>query len=160
MTDPSYLMLEKKDIPVVIENGTVVRIIAGEYHSVKSIVQKPVPLSYIHVTLPSGQIFSFPVESTRNAILYVFKGAELQNIIDKKVIGLNYYGIFNKGEGTNKIEVQNIGTTASDFLFLEGQPYNEPFAHQGPFVMNTRDELAKAFKDYANGEFGYIDFEG
>jgi len=26
--------------------------------------------------------------------------------------------------------------------------------------MNTRDELAKAFKDYANGEFGYIEFDG
>ena len=38
---------------------------------------------------------------------------------------------------------------------LAGKPLNEPIAKQGPFVLNEREELAKAFEDYQNSKNGF-----
>lgn len=39
-------------------------------------------------------------------------------------------------------------------LLLQGRPIGEPVAQHGPFVMNTRDEIADCFDEYRRTEFG------
>jgi quercetin 2,3-dioxygenase len=34
---------------------------------------------------------------------------------------------------------------------LAARPLREPIARYGPFVMNTREEIAQAFEDYRRG---------
>ena len=36
-------------------------------------------------------------------------------------------------------------------LYMSADPHDEPIARGGPFVMNTKEEILKAFKDYENG---------
>ncbi|KPQ13318.1 MAG: Pirin-related protein, partial [Algoriphagus marincola HL-49] len=36
-------------------------------------------------------------------------------------------------------------------------PFNEPVVAQGPFVMNTEDEIREAYRDYQRGLFGTWD---
>ena len=54
------------------------------------------------------------------------------------------------GEGDfAKISSKNI----SRFLFVSGEPLNEPVAWRGPIVMNTQKELDKAFEELDAGTF-------
>jgi redox-sensitive bicupin YhaK (pirin superfamily) len=41
-------------------------------------------------------------------------------------------------------------------LLLAGVPLREPVASYGPFVMNTREEIIEALKDYQAGRMGAI----
>ncbi len=38
-------------------------------------------------------------------------------------------------------------------LLLAAKPLDEPMARQGPFVMNTREEIHEAFEEYKRGTF-------
>lgn len=42
-------------------------------------------------------------------------------------------------------------------LILSGEPIQEPIVAHGPFVMNTRTEIYKAFEDVENGRFGQLE---
>ena len=56
--------------------------------------------------------------------------------------------ILTKGE---KLKVKAV--TKSKFLLISGKPIGEPIARSGPFVMNTKEEILKAVKDYHSGNF-------
>jgi redox-sensitive bicupin YhaK (pirin superfamily) len=56
------------------------------------------------------------------------------------------------GTSTVKIEAKK----ASKFVVLSGEAIHEPVAQHGPFVMNTREELVQAFKDYQEGRMGRL----
>ncbi len=51
------------------------------------------------------------------------------------------------------LELQ-AGDSACEILLLQGRPIGEPVAQYGPFVMNSRAEIERAFEDYRRTGFG------
>ncbi|KAJ3282627.1 hypothetical protein HDU79_009790, partial [Rhizoclosmatium sp. JEL0117] len=41
-----------------------------------------------------------------------------------------------------------------EVLVLQGKPIGEPVVIEGPFVMNTKEEVAQALRDYQKTRFG------
>jgi len=41
--------------------------------------------------------------------------------------------------------------TGARVLLLAGKPLNEPIVQYGPFVMNSREEIEQALRDYRDG---------
>ena len=46
------------------------------------------------------------------------------------------------------------GSEESEILLLQGRPIAEPVVQHGPFVMNTREEIQNAIRDYQRTRFG------
>src|SRR5262249_22210316 len=83
-----------------------------------------------------------------NRTLYFFRGNSVQ--IDNQFVDRHVAIQF---ENPDEVLIQN-GASESEFLLLQGRPIAEPVAQYGPFVMNTRDEIQQAFRDYQRTGFG------
>jgi hypothetical protein len=46
------------------------------------------------------------------------------------------------------------GDKESELLLLQGRPIAETIARHGPFVMNTPEEIQRAYMDYRQTRFG------
>jgi redox-sensitive bicupin YhaK (pirin superfamily) len=57
--------------------------------------------------------------------------------------------LFDRGD---EITVQ-AGEQGIRFLLVSGKPLEEPVAWYGPIVMNTKEELEQAFREFRNGTF-------
>jgi redox-sensitive bicupin YhaK (pirin superfamily) len=146
MSPPRYQGILSKDIPVVTLPGGAgtVRVIAGEFAGIKGAAQTFSPVHLYDVRLKTGSAAEIPVTGGFNALLLVLKGR--LHIADD-IIHASELAFFET-EG-NSVSVQ--AETDTSLLFMSGEPINEPVVGAGPFVMNTEEEIHKAFSDFRSG---------
>jgi redox-sensitive bicupin YhaK (pirin superfamily) len=142
MKPASYRDLEAADIPEVkLEEKGKVRVIAGEYGGTRASVSAgATDATYFDVHLPAGATFKHAVKDGYNAFAYVYEGA-LEGIAEHSA------AVFST-EGDVQVKA---GAQGARFLLLAGRPLREPVVQYGPFVMNTREEIEQAIRDYQNG---------
>ena len=77
---------------------------------------------------------------------------------DKRPIGDHQLAVFGPGDTVvlESADKQRGDVAAWEVLILGGMPIREAIVHYGPFVMNTREEIAQAIEDYQAGRLGTI----
>ena len=169
MTAPRYQEVQSKDIPVITDDdGTIVRIVCGNFWGkggpVDGIAADPI---YLDVTVPAGKKKTLPVETSRHAFAYVFDGSgrfanasEPQAVkhesADGEIVAKapteadnRSLILFDRGD---EVTVE-AGEEAIRFLLVSGKPLQEPVAWYGPIVMNTQEQLKRAFAELQDGTF-------
>ena len=150
MTAPRYQDIHPEDVPeVVLKNGIKIRVLVGESHGVRGAVQGIVtdPL-YLDVQVPAQMSCALPVQRGHTAFCYVFDGAGTFGA-SAQVVSRQHLAVLSDGE---VVTVKTTDTLVR-FLLLAGKPLHEPVARYGPFVMNTREEIAQAIEDFQRGTF-------
>jgi redox-sensitive bicupin YhaK (pirin superfamily) len=152
MTPPKYQAIKNEQMGVyqLSENQGVVEVIAGEYGGVKGPAHTFSPIHMMNAQIiPGVKVdFSFPMHYT--TCVLVIEG---EVTINDRVFPWNSFVLF-------ATDGEDFSITANEYskvLVLSGEPLNEPIAAQGPFVMNTRQELWQAFADFQDGNFGYLE---
>jgi redox-sensitive bicupin YhaK (pirin superfamily) len=149
MTEPQYIGLQKEDIPsITLDNGNVViHLISGNWNSHKAAFETPTGVHLNTIYFKTAGKLDFTVPVTHNIFFYVIRGKLEVN--EQKIEAL-HLAEFNNDQDDIHIEAQ----TDSILLFGHAQPLNEPVVAQGPFVMNTEQEIEEAYADYRSGKFG------
>jgi len=148
MIPAAYQDIPAANIPhLQLENGTQVKVIAGEYASQPGSIQQPdtAPL-YLDVQLPPGQSLDVAIPAGHNAFLYLYQGSLLAPVTQQVIAAGHMAVLSNAGDG-----VTLSSEEGARVLVLAGKPLQESIAQYGPFVMNTRAELEQAFEDYQQG---------
>jgi redox-sensitive bicupin YhaK (pirin superfamily) len=153
MSEPKYQpitneLMGKVQLP---GNAGIIEVISGIYQETKGPASTFSPINLMNAKLKkSGQaVFSFP--ENYNTALLVIEGSILINE-DEKVPSDHFVLFENKGESFTIEAKEN-----SIVLVMSGEPFNEPIAAHGPFVMNTMQEIQAAYNDYHSGKFGYLE---
>jgi len=149
---PRYKDVRADEIPVVHPaDGVTARVVAGEAFGVRGPVRTATPWTYVHATLAPGARIEQSVEHGWTATAYVFAGTGRSGT---RELSRGDYAVFaNDGES---VVIENPGTTPLDVLLLHATPIGEPMVRYGPFVMNSVDEIQRAFDDFRAGRFGTI----
>ena len=151
MTKPAYQAILNKQIPTIeLKNDAgQARIIAGEFDGHEGPAHTFTPMNVIDLKLKKGST-SIPVSEGWNTSLVVLKGAVEagEGVVAKDAQMLMFS---NQGQD---IEVNVLEDSIA--LLLSGEPINEPIVGYGPFVMNTKEEIAQAMQDFNSGSFGSI----
>lgn len=151
MTKPAYQAILNKQIPAIeLKNDAgQARIIAGEFDGHEGPAHTFTPMNVIDLKLKKGST-SIPVSEGWNTSLVVLKGAVEagEGAVAKDAQMLMFS---NQGQD---IEVNVLEDSIA--LLLSGEPINEPIVGYGPFVMNTKEEIAQAMQDFNSGSFGSI----
>ncbi|RMA66387.1 pirin family protein [Ulvibacter antarcticus] len=153
MSTPKYQALSKDDINVYTlpkKNGKI-EVVAGNYKDVKGSASTFTPMHMLNARLEKGAVADFSFPANYSTCLLVIEGSITVNASEE--VPTDHLALFeNKGEDF-KLEASEDAVV----LILSGEPINEPIAAQGPFVMNSRDELKEAINDYNMGKFGYLE---
>ena len=146
MIDPVYHDIQPDKIPLVSLDNATVKVISGEFQSTKGPGRPHTGVLYLDVHLNGPTDISIPINEKWNGFIYVYEGEIESNFSVTKgnLAVLETSGSFNCSSTLNDTR----------FILVAGEPLNEPVARGGPFVMNTKGEVLKAFDDYQSGKLG------
>lgn len=146
MVAPAYLSVKADQIKEVALPHGRLRVLAGSYEGQASYQSKYQPLDYYDIHLNPHGSFTLKTDSHRSIMLFTLVGSiviEGVHIKEKTAVKLS------EGD-TLRIQTENEG---AQILFVSSLALNEPVAWGGPIVMNTKEELYRAFQDLDEGTF-------
>jgi len=148
MKPAAYRDISSAEIPVVtLENKIKVKVIAGQFQDTPGPVKGgSTDPYYLDVVLPPQASVELPLPAGHNAFLYQYEGSSFVGA-KKEALANRTAALLTDGESV-RIEA---GEQGARVLALAGKPIGEPIVQYGPFVMNTREEIEQAIRDYQSG---------
>ena len=151
MMAPRYREIRRDQIPVVTPaDGVTIRIVCGRVHGVEGPVREIViEPEYLDIALEPDRRYDHPVKAGHRVFAYLLDGEARFGGPDGDAVGAETAALFGDGDVIRMV----TDTQAARLLLVSGKPVGEPVVWGGPIVMNTREELTRAFEEYRDGTF-------
>lgn len=149
MGDPDYRDFAPDEIPrVTLPSGIEAVIIAGHFRAdgieQRGAVQRPdTEPQLFDLHLPAGSSIEPKLIDGHRLLLYVFDG---EISVAGKRLGTHQLARLDQ-QG----ELHLASSNGARVLLLAGRPIGEPIVQYGPFVMNSKEEIEQALRDFRDG---------
>ncbi|HVC00939.1 MAG TPA: pirin family protein [Steroidobacteraceae bacterium] len=159
MTPAGYRDIPPEQIPEVsLPGGGRLKLIAGSVTIGNQPIDGPIngaaakrstdPL-FLDFALPAAGEFTQTITRGHNAFLYVYEGAvTVRSAGGGQALPLQTVGVLDTQGDAVRLAA---GPAGARLILLAAKPIGEPIVQQGPFVMNTREEIETAIRDYQAG---------
>ncbi|MCU7835272.1 MAG: pirin family protein [gamma proteobacterium symbiont of Taylorina sp.] len=148
MDAPEYQEYKATAFPVVETPDYHVKVIIGHFGGATSPIEDEITnVSYIDVQVEADKKFEHTLPSANNSFLYIFEGSG--KVYDQEIF--NHTLITLGNDQTSPVFV--AGDQGARFVLISGKPINESVVQYGPFVMNTREEIDEAMRDFQSNNF-------
>ena len=147
MDHPAYQEYSAEAFPLVSHDDYEVKVLIGEYaNTAAPIIDDLTQVTYLDIQLNADRQFGQPLQETHNGFMYVFEGNGYlgdQPVATHSLITL---------DDAHRLAFRTSSQGAR-FVLISGKPIKEPIAQHGPFVMNTREEIEQAMRDFQSNNF-------
>ncbi|MBW5971209.1 quercetin 2,3-dioxygenase [Klebsiella michiganensis] len=152
MTQPGYQSITADVIPDVElpNNAGHMRVIAGRYEDIVGPAHTFSPLNVWDLQLNQSQEITLHQPAGWSTALVVLEGEVVVNGEGSAREG-QLVVLSQKGEALHLSASSN-----AKVLLMAGEPLQEPIVGYGPFVMNTKAQIAEAVRDFNSSRFGQI----
>jgi len=148
MDNPEYQEYTAEAFPLVKTSDYLVKVIIGQFgDAVAPIVDEITQVSYFDVQLNPDKRFQHGLPAENKSFLYLFEGS---GTLKGKDVPTNTFVAL----GAEDLELDFVaGSQGARFILISGKPIEEPVVQYGPFVMNTREEIDQAMRDFQSNNF-------
>ena len=149
MVAPRYVGRQGSDIPSLsLDQGRVqLDLISGRFDGAEGAVDSLTGVFMATVALEAGGSLRLPAPRGHTVFLYVVRGTVA--VGGRSVAPWHLVEMNDDGDGL-VLEAAEPALVA----FGHARPIGEPVVAHGPFVMNSREEILTAIRDYQAGRFG------
>jgi len=149
MVDPRYQGRQTDEIPALpLDDGRVkLGLISGRFDRIEGAVDSLTGVFMATVALQPGGALRLPAPRGHTVFLYVVRGQV--SVGGRPVKPWHLVEMNDDGDG-----VALAAEEPALVVFGHAKPIGEPVVAHGPFVMNSREEILAAIRDYQAGKFG------
>jgi len=153
MDDPDYRDIAADALPTVALNDDgFIKVIAGRgiAESPGPVVRDDIDLVFLDISLAPHSRLKQTLPAGHAAFAYVAEGQVefgCGSFNSPATLGEREVAVFDDGNLVTAI----TDNSPARFLLIAGKPIGEPIVREGPFVMNTKAEIATAIRDYQRG---------
>jgi hypothetical protein len=153
MVEPRTQNLVAADLPLRSEQGAEIRVFSGKSGDVIASTKNYTPVTMLEVRLEAGAHIRQELHADNNAFLVVLEGdGSIGDIQSPVHAGDVVWLTRTDDDGLSEVNIAG-GTAPLRVLLFAGRPLREPVVAEGPFVMNTEEQIRQAYIDYRAGRF-------
>ena len=148
MTKPAYTGVQASQGPAVslADGQGTLQLVSGTFAGITGPIRSLTGVFMSVVQLAAGARIALPAPQGRSVFLYLVDGTV--QIAGTEVAQWHLASLNDDGDA-----VSVEATTDTTLLFGHADPIGEPVVAQGPFVMNSQEEISAAIRDYQAGRF-------
>lgn len=153
---PAYLAIQAHEVPykVLPDNKGWIKVVAGSFQELSSPIPNYSQQFLYHIHLAPGADFTVDFTGEVEAAACL---PTLPALLNDEPFNAGDFIEFSRQEGS--IALRNENKEACDILLFGGEHYKEAIIAEGPFVMNSKLDIAAAYRDFYNGSYGTIDYK-
>src|SRR5690348_2238647 len=152
-TEPGFQTIYTDAVPVRRENGAEVRIYSGVSGSLHSTTRNHVPVTITEITLEPHASIDQEIPSLYNGFVFTLRGS-IQAGADNTSLKTGQTGWLDRpqADGSSLLRV-TAGEEGARLVFYAGQPQGDPIVSYGPFIGDSKRDIARLYTEFQNGQF-------
>jgi redox-sensitive bicupin YhaK (pirin superfamily) len=152
--EPDHQFISADEAPVRREPGAELRLFSGTTGELRSPTRNHVPVTLVDVRLDPGASVEQELPASFNGFLYVLDGAASVGV-DGQSLEVGQIGWLNlpSEPGSTSLRIANPGQVKLRVLLYAAERQNDSIVWYGPFIGDSREDIARSFEGYRAGTF-------
>ena len=148
---PDFQTINVNDVPVRREKGAAIRVYSGSSAGLQSGTRNHVPVTIVEINLEPNASAELDIPASYNGFAFVIDGSVR---IGDTELNTGQVGWLDRSTdvGTSVLRVAARESGARLVLYA-GRPQGDPIVSYGPFIGDSKQDIARLFAEYQSGRF-------